>query len=220
MHWRLRALLVLGCTFIASVGQHAHADSADVVFHGMYDFFDAAEDRSGLDQQLVSSLRSQVRLMKDVTARFKGAAQPDYLKALSSDAALLKLALAQPDNSISNETIKFVRDDLALKVRFEASIAGAQDSFRGKVQVSVSTKRNGADVSGLIVGANPRLWQDNSQLMFPIGPSSPAHGSLPPGIYRMVVTRAGGQLVVTQDCSIGLAGRDSEDITVVVPDGP
>jgi hypothetical protein len=215
----LRALF-LSCILVAVMSERANAEPADAAFHRMYDFFDAAEDRSGLDQQLVSSLRNQVRLMKDLTTRIRGETQPDYLKALSSDAALLKLALAEPDNSISNETIKFVRDDLALKVRFETSVAGTKDVFRGKVQINVFTKRDGLDVSGLIVGANPRLWQDKSELMFPIGPSSPARGSVPPGIYRVVVTKAGGQLVVAQDCSIGLTGSDSEDLIVVLPDGP
>jgi hypothetical protein len=215
----LRVLIAVSASALALNFEIARAETADAAVHRMFAFFDAAETRPGLDQQLVTSLRDKVRLIRELTLRNKEAVRTEYIRGLSLDATLLENALEQPNSALSNQTVAFVRDDLSLKLTFETSVAGSQESFRGKVQVNIATKRSGTDVSGLLVGANPKLWQDQRELMFPIGPSSPAHGSLPPGIYRIFVKKAGGETVVTQDAPVGLAGKDSEDVTIVLPDG-
>ena len=198
----------------------ANAETATAVFHRMYEFFDAAEGRAGFDQKIVTSLRDQVQLTENITSRYDAATiPPDYVRALALNASILQSAIDDRDSAKSNAAIKLVRDDLALKNSYESSVSGAKETFRGKVQVEIYVKRVAAEVPGLIVGVNPRLWQDSSQIMFPIGPSSPARGAIPPGLYRVFVSMPGGEPVVAQDCSIGLTGKDSEPLTVVLPDG-
>ena len=217
----LLPLFIINLIGLGIENELARAESDDVVFYQMYKFFDAAEDKHGLDQQVINSLRVDVGRIRKITTRFNvNQTQPDYIKALSFDGRILQSALVESDAAKANEKIKYVRDDLDLKLSYESSIAGAQDLFRGKVNILVYTKKDGADVNGLIVGANPRMWEDMAEVMFPIGPSSPAHGFLTPGIYRILVTKPGGQFVVAQDCSIGFSRKDSEDVTVVLPDGP
>lgn len=209
-------IALASCLIITSL----HAESSATVLNKMYVFFDRAESRPDLDRQLVSSLRSRVRMIQDISARFDIAkSDPEYIKVLAHDADILQRALADPGRESSNAAIKMVQEDLDLKIRYQTASAGAKDTFRGRVQVRVFTKKAGAEVAGLVVGASPRMWAERAEPMFPLGASSPAIGSLPPGIYRVTVNKAGGPVVVTQDCSVGLSGADAEDVTVVLPDG-
>jgi hypothetical protein len=199
------------------LGHSARADSLDSTFYKMYQFFDNAEDRPDLDQQLINSVRTQVRSIQDITKRFDATKIPNaYAQTLSFDAQLLQSALGPENRSNEKKILETVRDDLELKIRYESAVSGAGDAFRGKVTVSVRTKRGSEEQAGFIVSANPRRWA-SAQAMFPLGVSSPATGSLPPGIYQITVSNPGGILVTTQDVSIGLSGNDSEDVVMLLP---
>jgi hypothetical protein len=196
------------------------AQSLDGTYYQMYRFFDLAEDRPEIDQRLVASIRTQVRSIQDITSRFKpDQITRDYIQSLAFDAQLLNEALKPGSQSEQKFILESVRDDLELKIRFESAVSGAKDTFRGKIAVSVKTKTGATERAGLVVAANPRRWP-NATPMFPLGVSSPARGSMPPGIYQFIATTADGKLVAKQDFSIGLNGQDSDDLEMAIPAAP
>ncbi|WP_156639760.1 hypothetical protein [Bosea sp. PAMC 26642] len=189
----------------------------DTVFFRMYKYFDSAESSQSIDKKQLSDVRRLVRSIREITMRFEPVQiRQDYVESLDFNAKLMESTLNNTDKNDNVESLNVVAKDLQLKILFEAAAAGAGAVFRGRVEVAVHTERNGQAVPGLRIVANPLRWA-NANPMAPLGVSSPANGSLPPGIYQFSASNAADQVVARQTVSVGLNGNDSESVVFILP---
>jgi hypothetical protein len=209
-HFAKLVLLVVAL----AVSRIANAEPIDEVFFKFFQILQVADKRSDLDRQLVRTVRTNLRTIQDVTRQFPSI-PVEYVATLSANAHLFELAVATKKGDESKALLEIVVRDLDLKIKFESSVFGARDVFRGKVAISVRTRIGDGEESGLIVSANPLRWP-NAYPMFTLAPSSPAHGAVPPGIYQFTVSRQGAA-VVRQDIPVGLTGRDAEELVIILP---
>lgn len=164
---------------------------------------------------LAASLESNVARIRNSAASIPAAARRAYASSLREQARLLDKGVAEPDPATALALVTDASSDLALKA--QARLAGAANALRGHIRVSIATRKNGREVPGLTVGANPLSFSGSPDIMFRFDRmSSPTVRDLPPGRYEFVLMR-GNAVISRQRGDVGLTSSAAQAIDLSVP---
>lgn len=149
----------------------------------------------------ITESSSKLRLL---LPRSPNAVPQSFCRSLAALGSILSKAIT---NAPSNTPIiESVADDLNLKVDFLSKNL-ALTTPRYEIAVTVSTKLNGADVSGYMVSANPLLYDGSTEPLFAFPKlSSPTTMALPPGKY-VIAASQGAQINCRRQLDVGLSGE-------------
>lgn len=170
-----------------------------------------AEDINLLNKQ-INTLQGRYRSRAATTPP----ANAEYVDSLQHLVRLINLAAQESRPAESRAILKDVTGDLADKLgRGEVGFAASERPFRWEAQVTVKTMKDGNQVQGYFVYANPIRWQ-NADPRNPFSKlSSPTSRMLTPGRYEIVASKDG--VVARRLADIGLAGPEPDEIEVPVP---
>jgi hypothetical protein len=171
-------------------------------------------DRADFTKQVVE-LRSKINRLQDITKDADAQNLALYAAVLKHHSDLLVQASLTPDPGQAAAIVSDISADLDLKIASSASL-GVGPAFRGVIEVTVHTKRDGTEISGYMIHSNPIRWKDSDPMFSFPQLSSPSTYKIPPGIYEVVATRA-GQTPLRRTVNIGLAGEDKVPVEIPVP---
>lgn len=167
----------------------------------------------------VEELRVVTQKLEDRFTTAQVTVPEDYEKTLRFDAGLLRAASRNEGGAPAAVLVHGVLEDLRAKdVASQRKGMGAGvGSLSPLIKVNVTTTSKGKEAGGYLVRCNPRRFADVSNAMFVFNkPSSPTSYSMPPGMYVCFAAHE-GKVQGRQDVSVGLAGADQEDVTIVLP---
>jgi hypothetical protein len=139
--------------------------------------------------------------------------------AVKHATTLLRAAAATNNVDEARAIVEAMNRDLTIKIQYNQARMGISGSSRVLAKVKVRTLRQGTSVDGLTVYCNPYRWANDDHPMIPFPRlSSPTETAMLPGEYRLFATRAGRtKPLAWRDVSIGLAGKDNEDVDLDIP---
>lgn len=205
-------------TAVAAGTSVARSQAIDVAFFNLQSAAAKLGGRPGDRADSVkqaAELTSKINRLQDITRDADPKSLALYAAVLKHHSDLLVQASLAPDRVQAAAIVSDVSADLDLKIASSASL-GVGPAFRGVIEVTVHTKRDGNEVSGYIIHTNPIRWKDSDPMFsFPML-SSPSTHKIPPGIYDVVATRA-GQTPLRRTANIGLTGEDKVSVEIPVP---
>ncbi len=168
----------------------------------------------------VAKLQSQIDTLSAAALSVPRAERKDYAKSVLAQIEAINSLLAVDDTDKRMRAFQDVDADLSLKLA--AKNFGATNSLLGKVNVIVRTKKDGQEVTGIVVGANPIARAGSNQIMWRFSKlSSPTAKPLPPGRYEFILLQ-GSAILARQTADVGLdmvfnGDAADVDLDLVVP---
>ncbi len=212
------ALIALGST---SGSAETIALTKDHVFSVLYDEIGALQTRyhgrSAAKRQAVENLRLKIDRLDDHLD--SGTVSQQFLLGLMIDADILRKASQSSDADTSFDLLKSVSDDVAAKVDTVQSDFGFQtSSWDGTLKVEISALHAGRPVNGLLVRINMAGLPERDPPYRVINElTSPAHDSIPPGLYFVLLVGPNNQTVARQMATVKGTPGELVKISVLVP---
>lgn len=203
-------LLILVALLVSSVAQ------AGIAYHHFADPGKMAKGTRVEFQTGRISTHQMLTVVENLKQNINAKTSKEYKATLQLDEVAIQNALANPNNAGAQRDLQAAQLDLSIKQdqTQKAFTIGGGD----RVRIIVKTLREGQEVGGYLVRANPLTAANQIPARYIFtNPTSPTDRVVPPGAFSMWLVKDGKQLE-RRTVSVGGDGRPEQaPIIFIVP---
>ena len=156
-------------------------------------------------------------LLVDTLDNIPGGTPPEYERSFAVYQRELDDIQSQIASGSATTIAQGLTEDVQFKYKFVQGGFGMTVRYKALVLVRVKTLASGTiPVVGLRVSCNPRRYANAEPAMFIFDRLSPTETRIPPGNYTLKVHWL-DKTVAARDITVGLSGRDIEEVEVAIP---